>query len=92
MTVVLWLLVLLPIAYITFLLLVNSNKVLGREKPRGAKLAVANVLMITATLVALFASGWAVLANLGATWAIVVGVAFVFLLLLGAGVRRKALT
>ena len=85
-------LVLLPIAYLTFLLLVNSTKVLGSEKPRGVKLVVVNVLMLTATLVALFASGWAVLANLGSQGAIIVGVGFLFLLLLGAGIRRRALT
>lgn len=85
-------LVLLPIAYLTFLLLVNSDKVLGDQKPKGMKLILANVLMVTATVVAFLASGWAVLANLGTTGAVVIGVGFLFVLLIGAGVRKRALT
>lgn len=47
---------LLPIAYIIFLLLMNSKKTLGGELP--AKRSLINVLMVIATGVATFASIW----------------------------------
>jgi Mn2+/Fe2+ NRAMP family transporter len=37
--------ILLPIAYLAFFLLMNSSKLLGREKPTGARMAVWNLLM-----------------------------------------------
>ena len=36
---------LLPIAYTTFMLMMNSTKILGAEKPRGKRLLIWNVLM-----------------------------------------------
>ncbi|MEO1258907.1 MAG: divalent metal cation transporter [Bacteroidota bacterium] len=48
---------LLPIAYLIFLLLMNSKKALGDELPK--RRAIINVLMIFATAVAAFASFWA---------------------------------
>ena len=48
---------LLPIAYLIFLLLMNSKKALGEELPQNRGLI--NVLMITATAIAFFASFWA---------------------------------
>ena len=36
---------LLPIAYTTFMLMMNSTKILGAEKPRGKSLLIWNVLM-----------------------------------------------
>jgi hypothetical protein len=48
----------LPIAYFTFLLLMNS-KTLGDSRPRGAKAIRWNVLMVIATVIASFASSWA---------------------------------
>ena len=49
---------LLPIAYFTFLLLMNS-KTLGDSRPTGAKAIRWNVLMVIATVIASFASSWA---------------------------------
>jgi Mn2+/Fe2+ NRAMP family transporter len=49
---------LLPIAYFTFLLLMNSKKVLGDKRPEGTARIVWNVLMIFATLVASAGSVW----------------------------------
>ncbi|MDB4749485.1 divalent metal cation transporter [Rubripirellula sp.] len=48
----------LPIAYVSFLLLMNSKRVLGDAMPTGAKRVVWNVFMIFGTLVSAFASGW----------------------------------
>lgn len=39
---------LLPIAYITFFLMMNSRKILGDEKPKGLSMLVWNVLMLIA--------------------------------------------
>ncbi|MCB1204955.1 MAG: divalent metal cation transporter [Verrucomicrobiae bacterium] len=50
---------LLPIAYFTFLLLMNSPRLLGEAMPRGGKRFVLNALMIFATSVATFGSVWA---------------------------------
>ena len=36
---------LLPIAYSTFFLMMNSNKIMGEEKPQGDKLLIWNILM-----------------------------------------------
>ena len=36
---------LLPIAYTTFFMMMNSKKLMGEEKPKGGKLTVWNILM-----------------------------------------------
>jgi hypothetical protein len=48
----------LPIAYLTFLLLMNSRAALGDAMPTGVVRLVWNLLMLTATLVAGFGSAW----------------------------------
>jgi Mn2+/Fe2+ NRAMP family transporter len=48
----------LPIAYVTFFLLMNSKKLLGDAMPTGMARIRWNGLMIVATLVASFASIW----------------------------------
>ncbi|MCX8238770.1 MAG: divalent metal cation transporter [Akkermansiaceae bacterium] len=50
---------LLPIAYFTFLLLMNSKKVLGDKRPEGTSRIIWNVLMIFATTMATIGSYWA---------------------------------
>jgi len=50
---------LIPIAYFTFFLLMNSKKVLGDKRPEGKARIIWNVLMIFATTVATFGSIWA---------------------------------
>ncbi|MGB1260612.1 MAG: divalent metal cation transporter, partial [Akkermansiaceae bacterium] len=52
---------LLPIAYLTFILLMNSKKTLGKEKLTGSKLTIVNVLMGIGFLLASFASIWALM-------------------------------
>ena len=48
----------LPIAYFTFFLLMNSKKVLGENRPEGKHRIVWNVLMFLSTFVATVGSVW----------------------------------
>jgi len=50
---------LLPIAYFTFMLLMNSKNLLGDAMPTGKRRIIWNILMFIATSVASFASIWA---------------------------------
>jgi len=50
---------LIPIAYFTFFLLMNSKKVLGDKRPKGNARIIWNVLMIFATTVATVGTWWA---------------------------------
>jgi len=50
---------LIPIAYFTFFLLMNSKKVLGDKRPEGMARIIWNVLMIFATTVATVGTWWA---------------------------------
>jgi Mn2+/Fe2+ NRAMP family transporter len=50
---------LLPIAYLIFILLMNSKRTLGEEKLTGKKLMIVNIVMGTGFFVATFASIWA---------------------------------
>ncbi|MGJ8671984.1 divalent metal cation transporter [Rubritalea sp.] len=52
---------LLPIAYLIFVLLMNSRRTLGQEKLTGGKLIVVNILMLTGLFLAGFASVWALM-------------------------------
>jgi len=52
--------VLLPIAYLTFLLMMNSKTLLGDDLPRGSSRVLVNLVMGLATGAAMFASGWVV--------------------------------
>ncbi|GAA5483452.1 divalent metal cation transporter [Haloferula sargassicola] len=49
---------LIPIAYFTFLLMMNSRRILGDQRPRGAKRVLWNTLMILATGIATAGSIW----------------------------------
>ena len=49
---------LIPIAYFTFLLMMNSRKVLGDKMPTGKSRVIWNTCMIFATSVATFGSVW----------------------------------
>jgi len=52
--------VLLPIAYLTFLLMMNSKTLLGDDLPTGLNRVLVNLVMGLATGAAMFASGWVV--------------------------------
>jgi len=62
---------LIPIAYFTFFLMMNSKKVLGDQRPSGKSRVIWNVLMGCATGIATFGSVWVLSgkANFGSwTW------------------------
>lgn len=56
---------LLPIAYFTFFLMMNSRKLLGDNVPRGGARVTWNVLMVIATLAATIAAAWSIWAKSG---------------------------
>ena len=56
---------LLPIAYITFLILMNSEILLGNRRPQGLSRIKWNLLMGIATLVATLGAGWASYGKIG---------------------------
>jgi len=72
---------LIPIAYFTFFLLMNSKKVLGDKRPEGAARIVWNVLMIFATTIATVGTWWATAGKkFGSFPAGMVGMGFLVLL------------
>jgi len=77
----------LPIAYFTFLLLMNSRRALGTAMPRGSTRLVWNTLMIGATAVAAFGSAWGMLNKTLYGFPIgMVGIAILVTLLLGGAI------
>lgn len=52
--------VLLPIAYFTFFLLMNNQRVLGQDLPQGQSKVIWNVLMGMACALATVGAGWAI--------------------------------
>ena len=51
---------LLPIAYITFFLMMNSKRILGDEKPKGASMLLWNIMMIASVIGAIIAASAAI--------------------------------
>jgi hypothetical protein len=79
---------LLPIAYLTFFLLMNQRNLLGESIPRGGRRVVWNILMVIATAAAAFGSVWSLWSK--ARWVgIGVVVAFVGLVLVVHFVRKR---
>jgi len=79
--------VLIPIAYFTFILLINQKTILGDSMPRGVKRLVWNILMVIATGVTTCISIWSLWSRLG-RWSIVVIAAFVGLILIVHFIRK----
>ncbi len=79
--------ILLPIAYIAFSLLMNQKTMLGDNMPQGGKRILWNVLMVIATGIATLVSIWSLWSRLGG-WSIVVIVAFVGLILVVHFIRK----
>jgi hypothetical protein len=76
---------LIPIAYFTFLLMMNSKKILGEHRPKGGARIMWNTLMVIATTIASAGSVWVLLGKAkspgwqgGFAWG---GLAFLALLL-----------
>lgn len=80
-------LVLLPIAYLTFLLMINSKMLMGNERPAGGKRLIVNLLLCISTLVAFVGSGWALKSELG--WGGLLAIVVAFLVLLGIGAAAR---
>ncbi len=79
--------VLLPVAYFSFFLLMNSRDVLGDDLPRGGRRVAWNILMVVAAVFASIGSFWSLWSNLGKR-GIVIFVAFVLLALVVQVVRQ----
>jgi len=80
--------ILLPIAYIAFLILMNQKAMLGDNMPQGAKRLLWNVLMTISTVVATLVAIWSLWWKIGLTWSIVVIAAFVGLILIVHFIRK----
>ncbi|MCB1227148.1 MAG: divalent metal cation transporter [Verrucomicrobiales bacterium] len=78
----------IPIAYFTFLLLMNSDRVLGEARPRGVAALRWNALMLVATGVATAATIW-VLASKGTAGKVGIAVLVALFVLGAAGFRKK---
>jgi len=79
--------ILLPIAYLAFSLLMNQKSMLGEYMPRGGKRVLWNVLMVIATGISILVSIWSLWSRLGG-WSIAVIVAFVGLILVVHFMRK----
>jgi hypothetical protein len=79
---------LLPIAYLTFFLLMNNKAVLGKDMPQGGKRILWNVLMLVALSIATFGAGWAIWSKIQWTGVYLVG-AFVALAVIVHFTRKK---
>ncbi|MFK8112681.1 MAG: divalent metal cation transporter [Rubripirellula sp.] len=55
---------LLPVAYVTFFLMMNSKRILGDEKPKGASMLIWNVLMLISVIGAVVAAHAAIKAQM----------------------------
>ena len=78
---------LLPIAYVTFMLMMNSRAILGDEKPTGMRMVVWNVLMLFSVIGAIVAALSAIKSKAGDPTAgpVVIGVGVVYLILVVLG-------
>ena len=83
-------LVLLPAAYVTFLLLMNKKELLGPAMPTGGTRAAINLALGLATAVSVFAAGWAVVAKVGWIGFAVIAGALAVALVVGHFARKKA--
>jgi hypothetical protein len=83
--------VLLPIAYFAFFLLMNQKTFMGKNMPTGGKRILWNVLMAVASGAAAFSSVWVLWSKLG--WlGIVLLIAFIALCVVVHFVRKKPQT
>ena len=83
---------LLPIAYVTFFMMMNSKKILGDDKPKGGHAFVWNVLMGISVIGAIVAAGSAIQNSMTDATAgpIVIAIAVAFVVAVIAGFIMKA--
>lgn len=82
---------LLPIAYFTFFMMMNSKSLMGENKPKGASMTIWNVLMAVSVLGALAAATTAVMDKASdptAGW-LVISVSVIYLILVAIGFALK---
>lgn len=80
---------LLPIAYLTFLLMINNKRIMGDQRPEGGNRVLINILLGISTAVAFFGSAWAVHGATGTRGLVLITIGFLALLGIGALVRRR---
>ena len=68
--------VLLPIAYITFFLMINNKGLMGTSLPQGNKRIVLNIAMGVALVAATIGAGWSIWSKVQWTGVIAVGIFF----------------
>ena len=68
--------VLLPIAYITFFLMINNKSLMGTSLPQGNKRIVLNIAMGVALLAATIGAGWSIWSKVQWIGVIAVGIFF----------------
>ncbi len=66
--------VLLPIAYITFFLMINSKSLMGEAIPKGNKRIVLNIAMLVALIAATIGAGWSIWSKVQWNGVIAVGI------------------
>ncbi len=81
---------LLPFAYISFALLMNQGKYLGKDAPRGGKRVLWNFLMAFSCLFAFIGAGWSIYLKIGVTYGAMVIGGFLVLCVIGHFMRPKA--
>ncbi|MFO7974784.1 MAG: divalent metal cation transporter [Candidatus Hydrogenedentota bacterium] len=80
---------LLPFAYLSFFLLMNQRKYLGKDAPIGPKRVLWNVLMAFSTILACVGAFYSIYSRLGMNGAVAVVGGFVILLIIGHFFREK---
>ncbi len=85
---------LLPIAYVTFFMMMNSSRLLGKEKPTGTSMVVWNVLMAVSVLGAIVAAATAIYEkvrdqNNALPGKVVLGVVVIYAILVFVGFSMK---
>ncbi|MDP8245559.1 MAG: divalent metal cation transporter [Candidatus Hinthialibacter antarcticus] len=78
---------LLPLAYITFFIMMNSKRLLGENIPRGMNRVVWNTLMGTATVLTTIGAVWQVSAKAG-IYGIIAIIVFTIVVLFGFTLRK----
>ena len=66
--------VLLPIAYITFFLMINSKSLMGDAIPTGNKRIVLNISMLVALIAATIGAGWSIWSKVQSIGIVAVGI------------------
>ena len=83
---------LLPFAYISFFLLMNQKKYLGKDMPKGGKLILWNLLMAFSVVLACVGAFWSIYSKRGMPVTLGVIGGFVVLLIIGHFIKKAVYT